>query len=294
MPRASANGIELEYEKFGEPYARPLLLIGGLGSQLISWDDAFCTQLAGRGFHVICFDNRDSGLSTHMDEAGSPDFAAALSGQSQPAYELDDLADDAAGLLDFLGIGAAHIVGVSMGGYIAQLVAINHPDRVLSLTSIMSGPGWPEAVHATPEVAALLMVPPESTREGRITQALASRRVLVGPADPMDDAAEQTRAGRAFDRAYYPVGTARQLVAVIASKGRLERLKQVQAPTVVIHGNADALVPVENGRMVAEAVPGARLIEIDGMGHDLPKRAWPQVLDAIDDVARQAAPAHHR
>jgi pimeloyl-ACP methyl ester carboxylesterase len=289
VPRASANGIELEYETFGDPDARPLLLIAGLGSQLISWDEAFCSQLASRGFHVIRFDNRDAGLSTHMEEAGPPDFASALSGNPTPAYELDELARDAAGLLAFLGIEAAHIVGVSMGGYIAQLVAINHPDRVLSLTSIMSGPGWPEAVHATPEAAALLMVPPEPAREGRINQAMAARRVLVGPADVFDEGSERTRAGRAFDRMYYPVGTGRQLMAVIASKPRLERLRQVQVPTVVIHGTADPLVPIDNGRLVAAAVPGARLIEIEGMGHDLPKRAWPQVMDAIDEIARQAA-----
>jgi pimeloyl-ACP methyl ester carboxylesterase len=294
VPRASANGIELEYETFGDPGARPLLLIAGLGSQLLSWDEAFCAQLADRGFHVIRYDNRDAGLSTHMEEAGPPDFAAALSGHPQPAYELDDLADDAAGLLAFLGIGAAHIVGVSMGGYIAQLVTINHPDRVLSLTSIMSGPGWPEGVHATPEAAALLMVPPAPTREGRITQAIAGRRVLVGPADPFDETFERMRAGRAFDRMYYPVGTGRQLLAVIASEARLERLKQVKVPTVVIHGTDDPLVPLENGRLVAGAVPGARMIEIEGMGHDLPKRAWSQVIDAIDEIARQAAPLRQR
>ncbi|MHB8613835.1 MAG: alpha/beta fold hydrolase [Candidatus Dormibacteraceae bacterium] len=293
MPRASANGIELEYETFGDPKARPLLLIAGLGSQMISWDDSFCSQLAGRGFQVIRFDNRDAGFSTHLEEAGPADLAAALSGKPKPAYELDDLAADAAGLLGFLGIGAAHIVGVSMGGYIAQLVAINHPDRVLSLISIMSGPGWPEAVHATPQAAALLIVPPAPTREARIEQAISSRRVLVGPGDPFDLAFERMRAGRAFDRMYYPVGTGRQLLAVIASHGRLEQLKQVQVPTVVVHGTADPLIPVENGRVVASAIPGARLIEIEGMGHDLPKRAWPQVFDAIDEVALQATPLRH-
>jgi pimeloyl-ACP methyl ester carboxylesterase len=292
VPRASANGIELEYETFGDPDARPLLLIAGLGSQLISWDDAFCAQLANRGFHVIRFDNRDAGLSTRMVDAGPPDFAAALNGDAQPAYELDDLAGDAAGLLEFLGIGAAHLVGVSMGGYIAQLVAINHPDRVLSLTSIMSGPGWTESVHATPEAAATLLITPASTREGRIDQAMSSRRLLLGSADPFDEAFERKRAGRAFDRAYYPVGTGRQLLAIMASTPRLERLRKVRVPTLVIHGTDDALVPIDNGRLVAEAVLGARLVEIEGMGHDLPKRAWPRVVEAIDDVATEAAPVH--
>jgi pimeloyl-ACP methyl ester carboxylesterase len=290
VPRAKANEIEIEYETFGDPAARPLLLIAGLGAQMITWHEAFCSQLAERGFHVIRFDNRDAGLSTWMEGAGHPDMAAALSGNPQPAYQLDDLADDAVSLLDALGIGAAHIVGASMGGYIAQVVAINHPDHVLSLTSIMSGPAWMEAVPATPEAAATLMVKPASTREERIEQAMANRRVLLGSGDPFDESFERARAERAFDRAYYPIGVGRQFVAIRAAKGRLERLKQVRVPTLVIHGIDDVLVPVENGRLVADAVPGARLVEFDGMGHDLPQRVWPQVLDAIDEIAHQAAP----
>ena len=290
MPRAKANEIEIEYETFGDPADRPILLIAGLGSQMISWDDAFCAHLAERGFHVIRFDNRDSGLSTWMDDAGYPDMAAALSGNPKPAYQLDDLADDAAGLLDALGVGAAHIVGASMGGFIAQLVAINHPDRVLSLTSIMSGPGGTDAVPPKPEGAAVLVVTPPETREQRIEQAIAIRRVLLGSGDPFEEAFERARAGRAYDRAYHPVGFGRQLIAILAAKGRVERLKQVRVPTLVIHGVDDVLVPVENGRLVADAVPGARLVEFDGMGHDLPKRVWPQVLDAIDEIAHQAAP----
>src|SRR5438445_11743550 len=181
MPRVSANGIEIEYETFGDPKAQPMLLIGGLGSQLLSWDEDFCALLAGHGFHVIRFDNRDSGLSTWVDDA----------------YTLDDMAADAAGLLDVLGIPAAHVVGASMGGYIAQLVAINHPDRVLSLTSIMSGPNTAEGVPPTPEGAAVLVLKPPATREDRIELAMSIRRVLVGSADPFDDAFERSRAARA-------------------------------------------------------------------------------------------------
>ena len=290
MPRAKANGVELEYETFGDSKARPLLLIMGLGAQMISWPDDFCTQLADRGFHVIRYDNRDSGLSTWMEDAGRPDMAAAFSGNPQPAYHLDDLADDAVGLLDALGIGAAHIVGASMGGFIAQLVAINHPDRVLSLTSIMSGPSWTEAVPPKPEGLEVLIVTPPTTREERIKQDMAARRALLGPGDPFDEIYERARAERAIDRAYYPPGVGRQLVAVLAAEARLERLKNVRVPTLVIHGVDDVLVPVENGRLVAAAVPGARLIEFEGMGHDLPRRVWPQGLDAIDEIARQAAP----
>jgi pimeloyl-ACP methyl ester carboxylesterase len=290
MPRAKANEVELEYETFGDAKAPPLLLIMGLGAQMISWDDAFCGQLADRGFHVIRFDNRDSGLSTWMEAAGIPDMAAAFSGNPQPAYQLDDLADDAAALLDALGIRAAHMVGASMGGFIAQLVAINHPDRVLSLTSIMSGPGGADEVPPKPEGAAVLMSMPPPTREERIQQAMEGRKALLGPGDPFDEAFERKRAVRAFDRAYHPIGAGRQLVAILAAESRMVRLRQIQVPTLVIHGIDDVLVPVENGRLVAEAVPGARLIELEGMGHDLPKRVWPQVIDAIEETARQAAP----
>jgi pimeloyl-ACP methyl ester carboxylesterase len=290
VPRAKANGVELEYETFGEPKAQPLLLIMGLGAQMISWDDELCAQLADRGFHVIRFDNRDSGLSTWMEEAGIPDMAAAFNGNPQAAYQLDDLADDAAALLDALDIRSAHIVGASMGGFIAQLVAINHPDRVLSLTSIMSGPGGTDEVPPKPEGAAVLLTMPPPTREERIEQAMSIRRALLGPGDPFDEAFERKRAVRAFDRAYHPIGAGRQLVAILAATSRMDRLKQVQVPTLVIHGIDDVLVPVENGRLVAEAVPGARLIELEGMGHDLPKRVWPQVLDAIEETAHQAAP----
>jgi pimeloyl-ACP methyl ester carboxylesterase len=290
VPRVTANGIDIEYETFGDPVAPALLLITGLGAQMTSWEDTFCVQLAGRGFHVIRFDNRDSGLSTLMDETGYPDMAAAFSGNAHPAYQLDDLAGDAAGLLDALGIGAAHVVGASMGGFIAQLVAINHPDQVLSLTSIMSGPGGADEVPPKPEGAAVLIAAPPATREERIEQAMSFRRVLLGPSDPFDEAFERTRATRAVDRQYYPVGVGRQLVAILAAESRLERLKEVRVPTLVIHGVDDVLVPVENGRLVAEAVPGARLLEIGGMGHDVPARVWPQVLDAIDEIARQAAP----
>lgn len=288
MPRARANGIELEYEVFGGPSAQPLLLIMGLGAQMISWDEGFCAQLVDRGFQVIRYDNRDSGLSTWLKDAGPPNIASALRGDAHPAYQLDDLAADAVGLLDALNIDAAHIVGASMGGFIAQLVAINHPERVLSLTSIMSGPGGHDEVAPKPEGAAVLMVTPPDTRDGRIEQSMSIRRALLGSGDPFDEVAERARAARAVDRAYYPLGVGRQLVAILAAKSRLERLKNLRVPALVIHGIDDVLIPVENGRLVAEAVPGARLIEIEGMGHDLPKRVWPQVADAISELARQA------
>jgi pimeloyl-ACP methyl ester carboxylesterase len=288
MPRINANGIEIEYETFGDAHRVPLLLIGGLGSQLLSWDESFCEQLRDHGFYVIRYDNRDAGLSTKMEAAGEPNLVAAFTGNPKPAYQLDDLAADAAGLLDALDVDAAHVVGVSMGGFIAQLVAINHPDRVLSLTSIMSGPGGHDAVPPMPEGAEVLAKVPPPTREERIHHGLWVGRVLNGSRDPFDETAQKKRVERAYDRSYYPTGTGRQLVAILASTSRVERLGKVKVPTLVIHGIDDVLVPVENGRRVAAAVPGARLLEFEGMGHNLPERVWPEVVDAIEELARQA------
>ncbi len=256
MPRLRANGIDIEYETFGDPKAAPLLLVMGLGAQLIAWDESFCTQLAERGFHVIRYDNRDAGLSTKMEEAGEPDLLSAFAGSPQPAYALDDLADDAVGVLDALDIGAAHVVRDGVA---------------------------PESEGA--EV--LASVPPE-TRDGRIEHGLWIRRLLSGPLNPFDEAGERARVARAVDRSWYPLGTGRQLVAVLAAQGRLQRLAHVRVPTLVVHGLDDPLVPVENGRRVAAAVPGARLLEFVGMGHNLPERYWPAVLDAIDETAHKA------
>lgn len=289
MPGLKANGIEIEYETFGDPKSVPLLLIGGLGSQLLSWDEEFCQQLRDRGFFVIRYDNRDAGLSTKFEAAGEPDLIAAFGGNANPAYHLDDLADDAVGLLSGLGIDAAHVVGVSMGGFIAQLVAINHPDRVLSLTSIMSGPGGEDGVPPFPEGADVLLRVPPPTREGRIEHGVWIRRTLKGSGDPFDEAMESRQVERAYDRSYYPVGTGRQLVAILAAEGRLEKLSRITAPTLVIHGTDDVLLPVDNGRRVANAIPGAKLLEFEHMGHNLPERVWPQVLDAIEELTRQAS-----
>ena len=275
MPRATANGIELEYETFGDPQAQPLLLIAGLGAQMLSWDEEFCRLLAGRGFYVIRFDNRDVGLSTWMGGG----------------YTLDDMAADAVGLLDALSIRAAHIVGASMGGFIAQLVALNHPERALTLTSIMSGPNGDDQVQPTEEGRSVLFAPAPDNREGRIELGVWAKRKLVGPADPFDDDYERARIVRAVDRGSNPAGFVRQLQAIGVAEGRLERLATLRVPTLVIHGDADILIPVENGRLVAAAIPGARLIEIDGMGHDLPRRIWSQVADAIAELARQATTA---
>lgn len=275
MSRAGANGIELEYETFGDPSGAPLLLIGGLGAQMITWDEEFCALLAARGFQVVRFDNRDAGLSTWMD--------------GEPPYTLDDMAADAAGLLDALGLPAAHVVGASMGGFIAQLMALNHAEQVLSLTSIMSGPNGADQVEPTPEATALLLAAAPATREDRIAMGVLAKQKLMGPADPFVDAYERSRVQRAVDRAYHPAGYVRQLQAIAAAPGRLDRLGSIKVPTLVVHGDADILVPVENGRRVAAAIPGARLVVVEGMGHDLPKRVWTMVADAIAELARESA-----
>ncbi len=280
--------MEIEYDAFGDPKAPALLLIMGLGAQMISWDEEFCQAIADRGFHVIRFDNRDAGLSTKLEAAGAPDLLSAFAGNPKPAYQLDDMADDAVGVLDALKIRSAHIVGASMGGFIGQLVAINHPERTLSLTSIMSGPGGTDAVPPTPEAAEVLLRVPPQTREGRVEHTIWIRQVLTGQGNPFDADTERKRAERAYDRSSYVEGTGRQLVASLAALSRLYRLTQVKVPVLVVHGVDDPLIPPANGRKVAAAVPGARLLEIEGMGHNLPVRDWPQVIDAIVENARRA------
>jgi pimeloyl-ACP methyl ester carboxylesterase len=198
------------------------------------------------------------------------------------------MASDAAALLDVLGIESAHIAGVSMGGYIAQLLTIEHPERVLSLTAIVSGPAPREGVPARPEGAAVLLTPPAATHEERIAQGVEIRRALVGSGDPIDEEHERGRSKRALDRAFYPAGAARQLFATLSAEPWLERLREVRVPALVVGGREDILVPIQNARMIAAALPGARLMEIDGMGHDLPRRVWPQVADSMAELAQQA------
>lgn len=290
MSRVKANGLEFEYDAFGEPGAPPLLLIMGLGAQMISWDEDFCELLGARGFHVTRYDNRDVGLSTKLDHLGTPNFLAVMAGSQPPPYRLDDLADDAAAIMDGLGIESAHVVGASMGGFIAQLLAIRHRSRVLSLTSIMSAPGgMADNVPATPEATEALLKQPPADRDGLIEHGVWVSSRISGPAhfDPED--ARRKRA-RAVDRSVSVAGTARQLAAVAASPSRVEQLGALDVPALVIHGEADPLVPVENGRRTAIAIPGARLLVLPTMGHDLPRPLWPEIADAIVETAGRADP----
>jgi pimeloyl-ACP methyl ester carboxylesterase len=291
MPRAQTGGVELEYEVVGDPAARPLLLVQGLGAQLVSVEDGFCAELAARGFLVIRFDNRDAGLSTRLDGAATPDLAAIWQGdRASLAYTLDDMADDAAGLLDAIGVAAAHLVGISLGGMIAQLVAIRHPERVLSLTSIMSTTGDRRVGHPSAEGAGVLFTPMPAERDRYLEQAVANARLaLAGSAFPFDPDAIRRGAARSYDRAYHPAGVARQLAAALAATDRTEALRSLRVPTLVVHGDVDKIVGVDGGEATAAAVPGARLLRIPGLGHELPPAAWATVADAIADNAGRAS-----
>jgi pimeloyl-ACP methyl ester carboxylesterase len=293
MPRARTNGIEIEYEVFGSSDATPLLLVMGLGAQMIFWDEEFCEGLAERGHRVIRFDNRDVGRSTILEAAGVPNVLAAMAasqagGRVEAPYTLDDMADDAAGLLDALELDAAHVVGASMGGMIAQTLAIRHPQRVRTLTSIMSTTGRPGLPGPTPAALGVLLAPPVAGREANVERGVATWRVIGSPGFPFDEPRIRERAGRAFDWGFHPEGVARQLAAILASGSRHERLASVRAATLVIHGQADPLVPVACGADTADAVPGAELLLVEGMGHDLPRGAWPTILDAIGKLTARA------
>jgi pimeloyl-ACP methyl ester carboxylesterase len=282
--------LELCYETFGASAAPPLLLVMGLASQMILWDDEFCEQLAAHGFWVIRFDNRDIGRSTIMRGARVPKRWQLLARSARgAAYSLDEMAADAVGLLDHLEVGAAHIVGASMGGMIAQLIAINHPDRVLSLVSIMSTTGNRRVGRPNPRLALMMLRKVPRDREGYIKDHIETYRAIGSQGFEFEEEHKIERAGRCFDRGIYPAGSVRQMAAIMAAPDRTTVLGQVRVPTTVIHGDADPLVNVSGGRATAEAIPGAKLVILSGMGHDLPRELWPQIVDAIVQNAAVAA-----
>jgi pimeloyl-ACP methyl ester carboxylesterase len=287
MPQAKANNIRIEYETFGDPSSPAILLIAGLSAQLIYWDEEFCKQLAQAGLYVIRFDNRDAGLSTKLDAAGVPDMSDILrklmSRQKlTPPYTIEDMASDAVGLLDALNIQKAHLCGMSMGGMIAQSLAIHYPQRVLSLTSIYSTTGNPQLPQPKPEVMSLLLTPPPRDRDLFIRFELDLFRALTGPRFGFDEKWIRETMGKAYDRSYYPQGTGRQLVAVMTQNNRKAALRDLKVPTLIIHGDSDPLVSVEAAKDAADAVPGAELIIMEGMGHDLPHGpAWTQIADHL-------------
>lgn len=294
MPNVTANGIQIEYETFGNDSYPPLLLIMGLGTQMIFWPDEFCDMLADRGHYVIRFDNRDVGLSSKFEEAGVPDImemmSSALQGEEvKTPYTLDDMADDTIGLLDTLNIATAHVCGLSMGGMIAQVVAYRYPARVLSLLSIMSTTGNPELPQGTPEALALLMSPAPEEREANIEYNVKVFQTIGSPGFPFDEDRIRDVTSRSYDRCFCPQGAARQTAAIIAHGNRKPSMAAITAPTLVIHGSEDPLVPVEGGKDTKESIPGAELLIIDGMGHDLPREVWVQLVDAIAAHTQKAS-----
>jgi pimeloyl-ACP methyl ester carboxylesterase len=288
--RAATNGLELEYETFGNEGDPAVLLVMGFSQQLIAWDVGFCTQLAARGFRVIRFDNRDAGLSTKIAAAPRPNILAILGGdRATVPYGLEDMADDASGLIAALGLEAAHVVGVSMGGMIGQTLALRHPAQVRSLVSIMSTTGDPTVGHPTAEAFGALTRRPPAEREKYIDHGVGVWRVLRSPGFVYDDAAGRDRVARAFDRSFAPEGAARQLAAILSQKDRSAALRELKLPVTVIHGADDPLIDKSGGEATARAIPGAKLLLIPGMGHDLPEGVWTTVIDAIVETARRAS-----
>ena len=286
---ASVNGVEIAYETFGDPTDETMLLIMGLGVQMLGWDEQLCTALAGRGYHVVRFDNRDVGLSTKVEGGPRPDLMAAIAGDASTAsYTLEDMADDCAGLLDALGVRAAHVIGASQGGMIAQTLAIRHPERVLSLVSIMSTTGAREVGQPHPEALPALLTRPPADKEGFVDFVVAAWRVIGSPGFEADEGALRARAAASYDRGIFPDGTSRQLLAILASGDRTQALRTLDVPTTVIHGTDDILVDVSGGKATADAIPGARLELIEGMGHDLPAQLWPRFVELIVETAERA------
>jgi pimeloyl-ACP methyl ester carboxylesterase len=294
IPRACVNGIEIEYGTFGDASARPLVLIAGLGGEMVDWADEFCGQLAGHGFYVVRFDNRDSGLSTQIEGGPAPDVVAAYFGdKATVSYSLEDMAADTAALMDYLAMDSAHLVGASMGGMIAQLVAIHLPDRVRSLCSIMSTTGDRSVGQPTAEALTMMARPP-STAEEAVEASVLAHKLSGSPGYPVDEEEIRREAERHFQRGFCPDGVGRQLCAILAAEDRTAALAEIRVPTLVIHGSEDTLVTPSGGEATAKAVPGAELVTIEGMGHELPSGAWPRLIEAIvANAARADGPGRH-
>ena len=287
----SVGDINLAYNTMGDASDPPVLLISGLSGQLIAWDERFCQELVDRGLFVIRFDNRDVGLSSHLDPSPGADGAASTSGGASAApYTLADMAGDATGLIKNLGLESAHLVGLSLGGMIAQILAIRHPELVRSLTSIMSTTGNHQVGQPTEAALAVLLSTstPPTTREAVLDWAVLGNRITGSPAYPVDEREVRERAARAYDRAFDPSGVARQLAAALTTPDRTEDLRRLDLPALVIHGAEDPLIAVSGGQATAEAIPGAELLVIDGMGHELPRPLWPTIADRIAGLIRRA------
>jgi pimeloyl-ACP methyl ester carboxylesterase len=284
--------IDVAYERFGDPELPPVFLIMGGRAQMINWPDGFCAELASRGLFVVRFDNRDSGRSTHFADAPPVDLPAALAGDlSSATYSLSDMGTDTVGLLDALGFDSAHLVGISMGGMIAQTIAIDDPDRVRSLTLISSTTGNPAVGQADTGAIGSLGFPPQD-RQGAIDWQLRASRALGSTGFPFDEAAVADTAGRAYDRSHDQVAMMRHFVAVVASGDRTEQLRTLRVPTLVMHGEADKMANISGSQAIAEAIPGATLVTFAGMGHDLPRALWPTFAGHIADLVQRAEKEH--
>ena len=295
MPKATTNGIELHWESQGD--GAPLVLIMGIDAQLIHWPQGLCDMLAAQGFRVIRFDNRDAGQSTSMDHLGPPRWARLgvdliRRRRTKAAYTLWDMADDTLGLLDALGLERVHLAGMSMGGMIAQCLALRHPERLYSLTSISSTTGSRKVPSGHPRVLWEIMKPRPKDPKGAITHHMHMLRAIGSPAHPVPMEDLEALATLAVERGENPVGTGRQAAAILASGSRRRELASLMVPTLVLHGEADRVIPIEGGQATAEAIPGARLITVPGWGHDLPRPVWPALVEAITTHAHEARTRH--
>ena len=287
MPRAYANGIEIAYDTFGKPEDRPLILIMGLSCQLVAWPEGFCKKLAARGHFVIRFDNRDVGLSSKLDDLGVPDifeiFAAAQKGKAVVSpYSLSEMAADTVGLMDALNIEKAHVCGLSMGGMIAQMMAIEYPRRILSLISMQSSTGEPGLPDAEPQAMEAMVAPPPIERDAYIRHMADVYRAFAGGSDKYDERLQNEISVASYDRSFYLMGFTRQLSAILACGSRKDALAAIKVPTLVIHGSHDALLPPAHGRDTAEAIPGAKLVIIEGLGHGMVyPTLWDEIIETL-------------
>lgn len=289
LKRVPANGIEIAYETFGERGNPPLVLVMGLGTQMLAWPDEFCEGLAARGHYVVRFDNRDVGASTHLRGVRAPNVARIVARRAVPPYTLDDMADDALGLVDALALGPVHLVGASLGGFIAQTVAIRRPEAVRSLTLIMTSTGSRRVGQAHPTlIRRLLARPVVSSREAAMDAVVETFRVIGSKDFALDEERLRDLAGRSYDRAYDPGGYRRQLAAVVAQPDRSEELRALDVPALVLHGLHDRLVAPSGGIAVARKLRGARFIGFSGMGHDMPRPLWPDFIQHISDLVARA------
>ncbi|MEP7203550.1 MAG: alpha/beta hydrolase [Ilumatobacteraceae bacterium] len=275
MPTTHNGDCEISYETFGEPDDPMLLLVNGLGSQCVNYHEDWCAMFVATGLQVVRFDNRDVGLSSKFD--GAP------VGADDAAYHLADMAADAVAVLDAIGVDCAHVMGLSMGGMIVQTMAIEHPDRLLSMTSVMSRTGEPEYGQSTPEAFALLTSPPATDRESYVAASIAGLHVWGSPAFA-DETRWRRDAERAFDRCFHPSGVARQFRAVMASPSRADGLREVTIPSLIMHGDCDTLIDISGGRRTADLIPGSRFEPIEGMGHDYPPQLWDRWVGLVSSL----------